>query len=618
MDVRLPDGTVIKGVPDGMSKADLVAKLKANGYDVAKLDAPKVDNNAAQNERLKKQGGTAGDGENFTAAIGKGLVDTWRGGKQLAGLLNPVVRSQNEADNLQGQIDEAKRRDAPLLDTKAGMAGNIVGQVAPAVLAAPLTGPGVVAGAATGAVMGAAQPVATGESRAQNSLIGLVGGGAAPIIARGIGAGVGAVRGMVEPFYEGGRQAIAGRTLARFGIQPGDVQGLTGAPTATGARTTLAEQIARPEGAAGAARLQDAVRSLDPEIAARMTARETENNASRVNVLRQMSGEGGGREFAAAERAGTSGPMYREAFGVDPGSVAIPERELRTLLRIPAIKEAAAAARTNAANTGANVGKSNASGSVEGMHQIKLALEDKIAKAQAKATGAAENEARALIAAKNRLVSFIESVSLEYANARGVHAQMSRPINQMDVAGEVLRRGTSSTTDLAGNARLMPNALTGAMRDENALVRAATGRDLGGLDRVMEPDQLNALRAVVGEVDRGAAVARAGNGPGSGTAQRMASSNLLRQIGLPENMVDNALVQTLMRPIQWGANVAEPRIQQVLLDIIQNPALAQEALRRATPAQRLQLERLISNPQLAQSLRATAPAAALTSSQGGQ
>ena len=40
MDVRLPDGTIIKGVPDDMSKADLTAKLKANGYDVSKLEAP--------------------------------------------------------------------------------------------------------------------------------------------------------------------------------------------------------------------------------------------------------------------------------------------------------------------------------------------------------------------------------------------------------------------------------------------------------------------------------------------------------------------------------------------------------------------------------------------------
>ena len=35
MDVRLPDGTIIQNIPDGTSKAELTAKLKANGYDVS-------------------------------------------------------------------------------------------------------------------------------------------------------------------------------------------------------------------------------------------------------------------------------------------------------------------------------------------------------------------------------------------------------------------------------------------------------------------------------------------------------------------------------------------------------------------------------------------------------
>lgn len=35
MDVTLPDGTVIQGVPDGTSRAQLVEKLKANGYDTS-------------------------------------------------------------------------------------------------------------------------------------------------------------------------------------------------------------------------------------------------------------------------------------------------------------------------------------------------------------------------------------------------------------------------------------------------------------------------------------------------------------------------------------------------------------------------------------------------------
>lgn len=40
MDVQLPDGTVIQGVPDGTTRAQLSEKLKANGYDISKLEAP--------------------------------------------------------------------------------------------------------------------------------------------------------------------------------------------------------------------------------------------------------------------------------------------------------------------------------------------------------------------------------------------------------------------------------------------------------------------------------------------------------------------------------------------------------------------------------------------------
>ncbi len=35
--VHLPDGRIIRNVPDGTSKADLIAKLRSNGYDVSNL-----------------------------------------------------------------------------------------------------------------------------------------------------------------------------------------------------------------------------------------------------------------------------------------------------------------------------------------------------------------------------------------------------------------------------------------------------------------------------------------------------------------------------------------------------------------------------------------------------
>lgn len=568
------------------------------------------------------------DMENARAGLGKSFADTGRRLGQLVRMVNPSWAVSADLLGLPGDqatIDEAKRLDAPLMKTKAGFSGNLLGNAAQGVLTAPVAGAGVVGGAVTGGALGGlTQPVASDESGLANIAIGGIAGGAAPILARLASAGYGAIKGAMEPFTEAGRRSIAGRTLERFGITPADVRGLSGAPTTTGARLTLAEQIQRPEAAAGAARLQDAIRSLDPEIAGRLVAREGENNAARVNLLKNLAGEDGARAFAVAERAGTAGPIYEDAFkasgALTPSQLKaqadlIKNGGIEKLMQSPAIQAAMKEAQTNAANSGR---KMTADGSIEGLHNMKLAIDDMI---KDPATAAQANKVASLKAARDRLVSVIETLSPEYKTARTVYRDMSKPINQMDVAAEVLRKGApKETRDLSGNLRLMHDATTGTLRDEAALIRSATGRKDAGnsLADLLEPDQLNALRAVVSEVDRSAAVARAANGPGSGTAQRLASTNLLRQIGLPENMVDNALVQTLMRPVQFGAKVAEPRIQQVLLDIVLDPAKAQAALAAATPAQRVQLQKLISNPQLAQAIRASVPAGALGARQRGE
>ena len=57
MDVQLPDGTVIQGIPDDMSKADLTAKLAANGYDVSKLGGPSPAAPAAPDQDTATNGG---------------------------------------------------------------------------------------------------------------------------------------------------------------------------------------------------------------------------------------------------------------------------------------------------------------------------------------------------------------------------------------------------------------------------------------------------------------------------------------------------------------------------------------------------------------------------------
>jgi hypothetical protein len=88
----------------------------------------------------------------------------------------------------QADIDEARRLEAPLMDTKAGMAGNIIGSaalLAPTALApaaATPTGAGIIGGG-----FGALQPVGGGEDRAKNAAVGTAVAGATQVGANAIG-----------------------------------------------------------------------------------------------------------------------------------------------------------------------------------------------------------------------------------------------------------------------------------------------------------------------------------------------------------------------------------------------------------------------------------------------
>lgn len=542
--------------------------------------------------------------DKFLAGAGKAFSDLGSGVKQIF-----------TGNSNQQEIDDTKRRDAPLMATGAGLAGNITGNVAAVVPTAFIPGVNGLAGsAALGATLGGIQPVASDESRLKNIAVGGAAGLAGPVVARGVTAVAQGAKALVEPFTAGGRQAIAGRTLESFGVTPADVAGLSGTPTITGAVPTLAEQITNPQSAAGAARLQDSLASLDPNIGARMAAGATQNNAARVATLEGVAGSDGARDFAAANRSATGQGMYAQAFAtpLDPSLLSLAQtKQLANLMQRPAVQDAVAQAKEIAANQDIKIG--DPAGSTQGLHLVKLALDDAANSAGPGAIGA--NKALSIEAASKQLVPLIETMNPEYGAARQTYAAMSKPVNQMDVAQTLLDRSAPNTTDLAGNPTLSAAKMGNTLANEPQLIKAGTGRPgvANSLSDLMEPDQLSKISAVAQEVDRAAAVAKAGNGPGSGTAQRMASTNVLRQLlgptGLPQSWAESALLGTAARPLQFGAQLAEPKIQMTLADLILDPSKAQAALAAASPTQRTALQKVLSNPDVKRIASQVAPAA---------
>ena len=106
MDVRLPDGTVIQGVPDGMSKADLVSKLKANGYDTSGLEPPQTTPGIV--DRLKA------NAKMQAGAIGGAYKDLTLGALRGAGSIGATLLSspQQIREDISGGPGSSERRNA--------------------------------------------------------------------------------------------------------------------------------------------------------------------------------------------------------------------------------------------------------------------------------------------------------------------------------------------------------------------------------------------------------------------------------------------------------------------------------------------------------------------------
>ncbi|CAM3885396.1 lytic transglycosylase domain-containing protein [Roseateles saccharophilus] len=210
------------------------------------------------------------------AGAGKAVVDIGRGGGQLLrhgieaiappekGVSDLVTGGAGHsfADTLglptQADIDYAKQLDAPLMRTGAGTAGYIGGNLATtllplglaakgaqaanmtrsAALAQQLMNPGTYkAAAAGGALLANLQPVASDESRVENTLWGAAGGAGGKALAAGLGRVATPVQNALTPVAQ---KAVD--TLRGAGV-PLDLAQTTGSPFWNRVRSSLSDNV---------------------------------------------------------------------------------------------------------------------------------------------------------------------------------------------------------------------------------------------------------------------------------------------------------------------------------------------------------------------------------------
>lgn len=258
MDVTLPNGRVIRGVPDGTSKDAIRAKAISSGL------ATDADFGGVAPEPTYDPTADMSTGQRLLAGVGKGMTDLGYGAGQLLGMVP------------QEAIAEKARIDAPLAATTAGKVGEVGGKIAAAIPAAFLPGAASIAGgAAIGGGLGALEPVAEGNvlaGKAEN-------------------VGMGAL------FGAGGN--LAGKQIGKF------------------AKDRVAAALDRLNVARGGQSMQDAALAGGRDLG--LTVAPTHANPTMINSLVEgLSGKAATAQRAAMKNQERAGQIVRKELGLAP------------------------------------------------------------------------------------------------------------------------------------------------------------------------------------------------------------------------------------------------------------------------------------------------------------
>jgi hypothetical protein len=458
----------------------------------------------------------------------------------LTQMYDKYIGGKNTGDNMVNAINQIESGT----QAQMGGVGSAVNQVGSAVgQAAPYMGLGttgmipsfaqkVAQGAGMGALSGILTPEQTGlnpeqfkEAKAQN--IGIQGaiGAALPVVGGMLKTGYNAGKALIEPLYTGGREAIIGRALREYAGNEAEkaVANLKAAKElVSGSMPTVGEAAGVPSLAAA----QRAATAVSQEATNSMAARQLAQNDARVAALHQLAGTEGERAALNLARENAAEDLYKSAFSKKMTLTPELSKEVNQLVQTPAIKDAMKQAQVNAKNLGIDI--NNPKGSIQGLHQTKLAIDDAIERLKKPDMSTAEkNKMAGLVAAKNRLVGFLENdqISPEYKVARETYAAMSKPINEMDV--------------IQGIADKVVNPLSGKMYAGKLAQNVETINP-----SVISPEKMNTLEALRQDLARSQFAENAGRGVGSDTIQKLAYGNMLNQINLPNLLRRRGLAET--------------------------------------------------------------------------
>lgn len=531
--------------------------------------------------------------------LGKMIVGAGEAGtEKLAGMVNPELVAFNKKINAPSSEQQIASNVGDYYAQKYGSMEGFKKALAqdPA---------GVLADAAT--VLSAGGGAAAKIPALQKAGIALSKAGAAvdplALTAKAISAPVGYVSGKVSGVFKSPEEAA----VDKLAEQAGGKEELTKAidtaigegETASGLPFTLGQSGKN----AGIAATERARSAIVPEV-----YQNTYNaqKSGRVNALSGIAQDEETLQAAIDARNEAAKAMYEPAFqsdlqrqeaarmaanaqrniatggigGVGQAPVQL-SPELAKLQGNPVID----AARRDAANLAKTYGEDigDPMNSLKGLHYMKLAIDSQMSKPVAN-TSLGSYSAAALSSTKKALMDAIvgtensPGISPSYGNAVKQYAEMSKPINQMQVGQKLLSTLVGEATKYGADPAQAKAAFFRALQNAPAMIKRETGMERN-LEDVLTPEQMGAVNKVARELAKEVDLQNLGRGAGSDTIQKAARNNMLS--GIASLATNNRLSRTgqaisfLTRLVKEGKDI---RTNAYMDAMIQDPRLAKQAL----------------------------------------
>jgi len=374
-----------------------------------------------------------------------------------------------------------------------------------------------------------------------------------------------------------------------------------------GERLTAAEAAA-PAGRAEFSGLERVVKTNQPTGYNNLAQEQAQ---ARAAAIRGFGGTADDLAEATANRENVAGNMYKQAFQADKQRLENAAREtaagnvmkgatgysappsvpsnIASLRGNPVIDAAAKEAKILAASQGIKI--DDPMGSLQGLHYMKLAIDNQF-KNRTASTALQNYSDAALQNTKQRLLGAIEGtdssigVSPLYGLARGKYAEMSRPINQMQIGQYLEGKLTAPMAEQGAEVPQRAAAYAQALRDAPQTIKRSTGFPrYEELSQVLTPEQTAITQKVGQSLGRSAENERLG-GLGAQKAKELIAAI---EPPLPSAGMLSPVYSVLRAITNRIHGSVTSKVTETLAKAMQDPKEMAKLMQSATPAERAAL-----------------------------